>query len=577
MPSLGPDACLHALAQGQLDATTALRQAEAALEQSQADPRWALPACMALWKLERYAEGHALHTSYRHHFADDADAWVIAGMCARRLPDHRQAAEQAFQQAIALAPDRADSHYNLGNLYNDADRHAEAVACYRASLAIDPHAPLVWHNLGIALRELDQLDTADEAMRTSVQLDPFNPDAWCNLGLVAHARQHFELSKRFYLHSIRVDESHSGSWVNLGMSLLEEVKPEEALPALERGHRLDPSSPDALFNLALTLLLLGDYAEGWRLYESRFTTKQFKGTVVPSRGPWLTDIEQLIALRGSGATCLIWSEQGIGDVIQFMRYLPILQTLEIPFAFATRKPLVPLLQQWGPRGVTVLEETAIPESLNEAPHLALLSLPRLLRSDLATIPMVTPYLQPPGPPPERLLVPPPPGGIAIGLVWASNPGNKGLYRQKTMPLERLLPRLLPALRNDLIELHSLQVGDDAAQLAPWAELDGIHNWNGKLNDFADTAHVVNQLDLVISVDTAVAHLAGALAIPTWVLLPANADFRWLHQRHDSPWYDTMRLFRQPATNDWQGAVDQVVDALGEVLGLDLERLAEVEA
>lgn len=573
---MGPDACLQALAQGQLDAHAALQQAETALEQAQANPRWALAASMALWKLERYAEGYALHSSYQHHFQNDADAWVIAGMCARRLPSHHQQAEQAFLQGIRLDPNRADSHYNLGNLYSDAERYTDAEAAYRTSLALNPNGPLVWHNLGICLRELEQLDAADQAMRTSVQLDPGNPDAWCNLGLVAHAREQFELSKRFYLHSIQLDGRHSSSWVNLGMSLLEEVKPEEALPALRRGHHLDPSSPDALFNLALTLLLLGDYSEGWRLYESRFTTKQFRNTVVPSSGPWLTSLDQLLEQAKAGKACLIWSEQGIGDAIQFVRYLPILQALQIPFAFATRPSLVPLFQHWGPAGITVLNDAALEAPWTEAPHLALLSLPRLLRSDLATIPTVTPYLTPPGPPPERLLVPPPPGGIAIGLVWASNPTNKAMYRHKSLLLELLLPRLLPALEHNLIELHSLQVGDDAQQLAPYARLPGLHDWTGKLHNFSDTAHVVNQLDLLISVDTAVAHLAGALAIPTWILLPSNADFRWLHNRSDSPWYEMVRLFRQTQPNHWPSAIDQVVDALGEVLGLDLEQLPEVD-
>ena len=568
--------CLSSLGQGQINPQQALLQAQTALDQAQADPQWALVACMALWQQERYREAHELHSSYAHHFQNDAAAWVIAGMCARRLPDQQPAAEQALRRAIALEPDRVDAHYNLGNLFNDADRYEEAAESYHRSLRLNANAPLTWHNLGIALRELDQLDAADQAMRTSVQLDPFNADTWCHLGLVAHARQDYELSKRYYLHSIQRDGGHASSWTNLGMSLLEEVKPEEALPALRRGHSLNPSSPDALFNLALTLLLLGDYEEGWRLYESRFTTNQFKDTVVPSSGPWLTSMEQLDQLAEAGQPCLIWGEQGIGDAIQFVRYLPILQALQIPFAFATQPSLIPLFQQWGPAGIQVLDQNKLEEPWASAPHLALLSLPRLMRSDLATIPMVTPYLEPPGPPPERLLVPTPPGGIAIGLVWASNPGNKAMYRHKSLPLELLLPRLLPTLRNDLIELHSLQVGDDATQLAPWAELDGIHNWNGKLESFSDTAHVVHQLDLLISVDTAVAHLAGALAIPTWILLPSNADFRWLHNRTDSPWYEMVRLFRQPGTNDWAGCIDQVIDALGEVVGLDLERLAEVE-
>ena len=568
--------CQTALGKGMVEPQQAPLKAQPALDPAQADPQWALVACMALWRLERFSEAYELHRNYSHHFPNNAVAWVIAGMCARKLPDHQSAGEEAFRRAIALDPGRSDAHYNLGNLLHDAERYEEAAASYRSSLRLDANAPLTWHNLGIALRELDQLDAADQAFRMSLQLDPCYADCWCNLGLVAHSRKDFELSKRCYLHSIQLDGVHATSWTNLGMTLLEEVKPEEALPALRRGHTLNPSSPDALFNLALTLLLLGDYHEGWRLYESRFTTKQFKGTVVPSSGPWLTSIEQLEQLAKAGQPCLIWDEQGIGDAIQFVRYLPILQALQIPFAIATRPSLVPLFRQWGPPGITVLDNTSLEAPWTEAPHLALLSLPRLMRSDLTTIPMVTPSLKSPGPPPERLLVPTPPGGIAIGLVWARSPDNTAMYRHKSLPLELLLPRLLPALRQDLIKLHSLQVGDDAAQLAPWTELDGIHNWNGKLKDFSDTAHVVHQLDLLISVDTAVAHLAGALAIPTWILLPSNADFRWLHNRSDSPWYEMVRLFRQPATNDWVGAIEQVVDALGEVVGLDLERLAEVE-
>ena len=571
-----PDACLNALAQGELGPEAALIHSESQLEQAQADPRWALAACMALWRLERYSEAFELHRGYQHHFDRDAPAWVIAGMCARRLPGQEIAAEQAFGKAISLDPNRADVHYNLGNLYNDAERYGEAVQAYHRSLALDPCAPLAWHNLGIALRELERLDEAEQAMKNSLQLDPLNADTWCNLGLAAHARQNHELAKRCYLHAIQLDQGAANSWVNLGMSLLEELRPEEALPALRRGHSLNPSCPDALFNLALTLLLLGQFEEGWRLYESRFTSKNFKGVEIPSSGPWITSLTELEQRRNNQQPCLIWSEQGLGDSIQFIRYLPLLQERGIPFVFATRRCLVDLFRHWGPQGIAIQNESELEPQLTTAPHLALLSLPRLLRTELHTIPSVTPYLTPPGPPPERLLVPPPPGGIAIGLVWASNRQNKAMYRLKSLQLQLLLPRLMPAVHHSLIQIHSLQVDADADQLQPFEGTQGIHNWNGRLNDFADTAHVLNQLDLVISVDTAVAHLSAALAIPTWILLPSNADFRWLLQRSDSPWYEMVRLFRQPSPGDWPSAIDQLIDTLGEVLGLDLDRLAEVE-
>ena len=572
---MGPDSCLLALNQNKLTAEAALIEAEQALEQAHANPRWALVGCMALWKLERYGEAFQLHQNYSHHLSRDADAWVIAGMCARRLPEHQLDAEQAFLQAIALSPNRSDSLYNLGNLYNESDRHKEAVDFYRRSLTIDPLGAPVWHNFGISLRELEQLDEAKQALETSVKLDPLNADVWCNLGLVAHAQQQFELAKHYYLKSIQLDEGRSSSWVNLGMSLLESLKPEEALPVLQRGQQLNPSCPEALFNLALTLLLLGDYSQGWRLYESRFRSKNFKGTLVPSSGPWISSLEQLRKTATKANPCLIWSEQGIGDCIQFVRYLPILQALDIPFVFATRPSLVPLFREWGPMNIAILDETKLDDSYNQLPHLPLLSLPRLLKSDLSTIPMVTPYLQASTPPPKRLLVPQAPGGISIGVTWASNPGNKAMYRNKSMPLAPLMERLLPAVENDLCTIHSLQVGQDAQEIRPYRNLQGIHDWSDQLNNFSDTAHVINQLDLLISVDTGVAHLAGALAIPTWILIPSNADFRWLRDRTDSPWYDMVRLFRQSSHGNWASCIDAIIDTLGTVMGLDLAKLERI--
>ncbi|QNI83972.1 TPR repeat-containing protein [Synechococcus sp. PROS-7-1] len=571
---MGPGDCLLALSEGSLKAETALNQARAELDQEHASAEWAVVASAALWMLKRFQEGYELHRSFSSHLQNDGNAWLIAGLCARKLANHHQEAEQALLRATSLLPERSDAHYNLGNHYSDLDQYDKAVLAYERSLALDANGAQVWHNYGIALRERDRLDEAEMALQNSLQLDPCNADVWCNFGLIAHAREHFDLAKRCYLQSIQVDQHHAEGWVNVGMALLEELKPEEALEALQRGSALDPSSPEAVFNMALTLLLLGDYDEGWRLYETRFTTKQFSGKQPPCSGPWVLTMEQLQALAREQRRCLVWTEQGLGDVIQFLRYLPILQALGVSFVFATRRTLIPLVQEWGPPGLTVCDDTALDEDLKTAPHLALLSLPRLLRTTLSTIPSATPYLRPPGPPPAQLLVPAPPGGIAVGLVWASNPGNKAMYRQKSLPLKLLLPRLLPALSNDLIELHSLQVGSDADELAPYQHLEGLVDWNGRLDHFGDTAHVVSQLDLVISVDTAVAHLAAALDLPTWVLLPNNADFRWLRDRSDSPWYSSMRLFRQPKRHDWSSAIDGVVDALGEVLGLDLNALAQ---
>ena len=153
-----------------------------------------------------------------------------------------------------------------------------------------------------------------------------------------------------------------------------------------------------------------------------------------------------------------------------------------------------------------------------------MSLPALFTTELHSVPSHVPYLCSQQQCPERLRIEPPPGGLNLGLVWASNPDNKSMYRNKSMQLSLLMPLLTDLIKLGLIELHALQFGEDAEQLRPWLEVDGVHDWHNELNDFSDTAHVVQQLDLVISVDTAVAHLAGALNRPTWLLLPHNADF-----------------------------------------------------
>ena len=206
-------------------------------------------------------------------------------------------------------------------------------------------------------------------------------------------------------------------------------------------------------------------------------------------------------------------------------------------------------------------------------HVALMSLPALFATELHTIPFHVPYLQTSHQCPERLRLEPPPGGLNVGLVWASNPENKEMYRNKSMPVAVLMPLLTDLLHLGLINLHSLQFGQDSEQLKPWIGINGVMDWNHHLKDFSDTAHLVRQLDLVISVDTAVAHLSGALNRPTWLLLPQNADFRWLKDRSDSPWYPSMRLFRQRQHGEWSGVVEELRQAFQDLTLLDFSALA----
>ena len=263
----------------------------------------------------------------------------------------------------------------------------------------------------------------------------------------------------------------------------------------------------------------------------------------------------------------------MGDSIQFVRYLQLLRTAGIPFLFIARDSLFSLMQNWTGLSNHIVRSKDLSNEIDQRPHVPLMSLPMIFNTDHHTIPASVPYLATCETTPEHLKIIQPAGGMSVGLVWASNPDNKAMYRNKSIPLDHLMPLLIPPLQLGLIELHCLQFGLDNNQLDPWRQMDGITDWKNDLGDFSDTAHVLNQLDLVVCIDTAVAHLAGALNRPTWLLLPHNADFRWLRDRNDSPWYPSMRLFRQTARNDWSSVVEQLNAALNELFQLDVASLA----
>ena len=531
----------------------------------------ALAQALALWRLERFPQAQRILEPLESLLSNDPRYWILRGMVAKQLPNGSLAALQAYRKGIALDSGRADLHYNLANLLREMQPE-DSLKAYRRSLRLDPNQPECWHNLGALCLDQQLLGEAGISLKFSLQLNPQAANLWCDLGNLFQAQDDLLSARRAFAHAISLDRSHGPSHVNLGAALVQGLQPDQALSILQRGVELEKSSADSLWNLALAHLQLGDYEKGWSLYEARLHLSSADPKQKPSVGPMLSNLDQ--CPKASEPPLLVWSEQGLGDAIQFSRYLALLDAAKVPFEFRVRPPLLRLFQHWTGMASRVSEDTQGADPGEARPHLPLMSLPKLFRTTLPTIPGALPYLRPPGPPPSELQVPSPPGGLAVGLVWASDPANAAMYRRKSIPLNLLMPRLLQLVELDLIDLHSLQCGPDAAQLDPWTAHPRITNWSPRLRDFADTAHVVQQLDLVISVDTAVAHLSGALRRPTWLLLPHAADFRWLQQRDDSPWYPgTMRLFRQPAPGDWPALVEQFHAALDALFLLDLQALA----
>jgi hypothetical protein len=322
----------------------------------------------------------------------------------------------------------------------------------------------------------------------------------------------------------------------------------EAADALRQAHTLKPGMPEALFNESLLRLLQGDYAAGWRLHEHRWATEQ-RGAGRGFGAPlWLGDAPV------AGRTILLHAEQGLGDTLQFARYAPLLAERGARVILEVPPPLVALLAGLG--GVERIVARGEPLPVFEL-HCPLLSLPLAFGTTIDTIPAAVPYVSVPESHRRKWAARVPSGGVRrVGLVWYGNRQHRN-DRLRSLPAEALGPLLTMAG----VQWHCLQKGAGSAADAAVAASARMVNLTAEIADFADTAAYLEQLDLVVTVDTSVAHLAGALGRPVWVLLPFVPDWRWLLEREDSPWYPTARLFRQPALRDWDAVLRRVAAAL----------------
>ena len=535
---------------------------------------WLMALGLSYWYLERFDCAYTTLSRVSLKQTNDVDFLVLFGMVARKLPEARDQALFAYRRAIELQPYRSDVHYNLANLLSD-DAPQEALSHYQIALVNGVDHAYIWHNYGKIQNDLGAANDALLALRISLRLNPLNPDVWCNLGLALLTLGRFKPAEACFIHAISFEVHDTNNPIHTSQSLINKLDPEKALQMLLNGNSLDKCTANSVWNLGLLWLLLGKFVDGWRFYEARFYTHSYDEVIPPTVG---ARVRKLSDLPGTdGPELVVWTEQGLGDGIQFCRYLSLLAFRNVPFRLLVapeHELLFHLFHDWLGLGDRVCKSLGTFADQDKRPHIPLLSLPLLFGTELHTIPAITPYLTTPSSVPEHLHVSEPPGGLAVGVVWASNPKNKKLYRYKSIDPQKLLPPLIDLIDLDLIELHSLQIGTDAKGIQPWLGHEGLYDWNGRLRDFSETAHVIQQLDLVISVDTAVAHLSGALHKPTWVLLPCNCDFRWLKSSSSNPWYPSVSLFRQQSLGDWDSVIAKLRAALAEMCLLDLKALTE---
>jgi len=454
----------------------------------------------------------------------------------------------SFRRAIAINPDLAEAHNNLGHALAEQGLPEPAMQSLRKALAIRPDFPEALNNSGMVLESLELPDEAISNLERALELRPDYAEAHNNLGNSLRAAGRLDEAVRSYRRALDLQPAYAEAHNNLGQALSAQGKVEAALACIDTALALRPGLAQAQWNKAIILLLSGDFAAGWPLYEWRW---QALGPRAERRhfGQPLWLGETPIA----GRTILLHHEQGLGDTLQMLRYIPVLAGLGAHVVAEVPKTLAAVAATAAGSPTIVIEGTPLPPFDVQCPFM---SLPLALKTTLASIPATMPYLLAPAPVQsawrDRL------GdkrGRRVGLVWSGAVGHRN-DRQRSLPAAALLP----LLELDF-EFHSLQkeYRKDDLQLPG---LSGrIRDWSGQLDDFAATAGLIGQMDLVITVDTAVAHLAGALGQPVWLLLPFAPDYRWMLRRSDSPWYPTMRLFRQATIGDWNAVIGRVAAAL----------------
>ena len=430
------------------------------------------------------------------------------GVVLRKLKRTEEAI-RSYERVMALQPDFSDVYYNCGNALQELKRTDEAISRFRSCLELNPGHNSAHHNLANALRDLKEINEALKHYALSDQCDHNNPDMHCNWGLAWQLDERWDKAIDCFEVAINQKANHAASHINLGGALAVQERFDEACAALRRGVELDDSCKDAKFNLGLTLLTIGQFEEGWKFYDTRLSLPEKVRSPI-AKPIWNGDLK-------IDGPLLVWAEQGYGDNIQFVRYIPILIELGLHVTLSTRKPLMELFRQCLQPNCPPLVDH-IPAQLQQFEHhVPMLSLPRIFRTSLATVPMMPGYLKVPSAIPKKLSFDRKPFALNIGLVWASGVDNKDMYADKSLPLELLFPVFDSWREERLVVLHSLQVGIDSAQLEPYRTCRGVLDWSDKLETFYDTACVINQLDLIISVDTAVAHVAGAMDKPTWLM------------------------------------------------------------
>ena len=505
---------------------------------------------MACVTLKRYAE--AQESLRRLAKLTPTNPLALHGLgTALQGLDLLDAALACFDRANAINPTQTDTHFACGNLLMSMTRHEEAVLSYDAAIRLDAKVPEIHNNRGVALRTLRRESESVAAFETALRLRPDYAEAHNNRGVALRLLGRFHEALESYDRAVELQPNNVGMLSNRGAVLTNLNRIDEALASFCQAHKISPQQNDVTYNESLCLLLKGDFERGFQQYEARWTQNGVtKNTETHGKPLWLglSDIK--------GKTILLHAEQGYGDTIQFCRYVKQVAAMGAQVALHVQSSLLPLLDGLSGAAAVSDQITKLPPADVQCP---LLSLPLACKTRLADVRGMA-YLQAPpryvdtwakrlGEQLDKSVRP------RVGVVWSGNSAHRN-DMHRSIALAQFRQILSPDV--DFFCLQNLTRDTELPQLA---QIKNLFRFDDALKNFADTAALISLMDLVITVDTSVAHLAGALGKPVWILLPLNRDWRWMLERSDTPWYDSATLIRQAQLGDWDDVLNDISERL----------------
>jgi len=497
----------------------------------------------------RSAEARALYQEILNANPDHADALHLLGLSSFDQGRYEESLA-LIGRAIERNPSAAGYHNNLGNVLQQLRRFPEALLCYERALQLEPNYAEAYSNLGAALDDLGRTAEALDCFRQALELKPDHPDSYNNLGNSFRSLNLLEDAVACYKQAIQLRPGHPDAWNNLGGALAEQGYFLNAMQCYDHVLSVHPANAKAHWNRALVLLTAGNFEEGWQEYQWRWEARD-----VPRR-QFLQPLWDGAALQRK--TILLHAEQGLGDTIQFARYASLLARQGAAVVLECQPRLVPLLATLPGVQSVVAAGDPLPWFDTHAP---LLDVPRLVGTTLESIPAEIPYLK--VDPArvdawrQRLEAETRP---KVGIAWAGSRTHQADHQRSVK-----LALFAPLAQFESIAFYSLQRGEKAAELSSPPSGLTIRCLEEESGDILDTAAAIMNLDLIITVDTMVAHLTAALGKPVWNLLPYLPDWPWLLESSTTPWYPTMRLYRQPEPGAWASVMEQVAADLAAVL------------